>query len=253
MIAIVLVGGKNNLVNSKNSDTPIGMTPIAGEPIVSWITKWLQHQGFKHIIFSAGSDASTIAVWANQISAQQEDLVIDVVAETRPLGTAGAAALCIRRFPCSSALIINGDSLLLTDLKPAINKLKNETTLDGIIMGTKIANAGRFGTLECDKQQRLIGFHEKQSGQGYVNAGVYLLRSHLLENIRSDKEISLEVDCFPDWVANGKHFIVSPSPKPFIDMGTAEALCHAEEQIRLYQSKITGEKKQHPPTFTEIC
>lgn len=244
MIAIVLVGGKQKIISEKKPDTPLGLLNIAGEPIVSWITKWLKQQGFKHIVFSAGTGAEQIKAWANHVSSQEDNLLVDVVVEPRPLGTAGAAAYCIRRYPCSNALIINGDSLLLTNLKPSIRKLKNTPELDGIIMGTKITNAGRFGSLECDKNHRLIGFHEKQSGNGFVNAGVYLLRSHLLENIHSDKEMSLEYDCFPHWLQQGKQIYVTSSPKPFIDMGTTEAFKNAEEQILLYQAEITGEKEK---------
>src|SRR5690606_27342356 len=51
MIAIVLVGGKHNIISETNPLLPLGLVPIAGEPVISWITKWLKQQGFKHIIF----------------------------------------------------------------------------------------------------------------------------------------------------------------------------------------------------------
>ncbi|MGE4348906.1 MAG: sugar phosphate nucleotidyltransferase [Candidatus Berkiella sp.] len=241
MIAIVLVGGKHNIISETNPDTPLGLLPIAGEPVVSWITKWLKQQGFKHIIFSAGFGADKITAWASQISSQQNDFFVDVVAESRPLGTAGAAAFCVRRYPSSTILVANGDSLLLTNLKPSLSKLHNNPNLDGIIMGAKVANAGRYGSLECDSENRLIGFHEKKSGTDVVNAGVYLLRSHLLEDLNADKEISLEYDCFPTWLNAGKEIHVARCSDPFIDMGSTEALKNAEEQILRYQALITDD------------
>lgn len=241
MIAIVLVGGKHNIISETNPDTPLGLLPIAGEPVVSWITKWLKQQGFKHIIFSAGFGADKIIAWANHISSQENDFFVDVVAESRPLGTAGAAAFCARRYPSSTILVANGDALLLTNLKPSLRKLQSDSSLDGIIMGAKVANAGRYGSLECDSENRLIGFHEKKSGTDVVNAGVYLLRSHLLEDLNADKEISLEYDCFPMWLKAGKEIHVSRCSDPFIDMGSIEALKGAEEQMLRYQALLTGD------------
>tara|TARA_R110002110_G_scaffold415719_1_gene654213 strand:+ start:51517 stop:52260 length:744 start_codon:yes stop_codon:yes gene_type:complete len=242
MIAIVLVGGKHRILSDTHPNIPHTLVPIAGEPIASWLTYWLKNQGFKHIIFSAGYGADEFRDWASQFSSQEDDLIIDVVTESRPMGTAGATASCLRRYPASTILVINGNSLLLTDLKPTINQFQSNPNLDGMILSTSISNAGRFGSLECDANQRLIGFHEKQSGTGPVNAGLYLFRSHLFENISSDKETSLEYDCFPTWLKAGKHISVEQTNAPFIDMGTPKALKQAEEKIKKYQLEIMGEE-----------
>lgn len=241
MIAIVLAGGKHQVVSESNPETPLALLSMAGEPVISWITKWLMQQGCQHIVFSAGYGADKMAAWASHISSQESNLFIDVVTESRPLGTAGAAAYCLRRYPTRYVLIVNGDSLLLTNLKPAIHTLKHNPQLDGIIVGAQITNAGRFGHLECDAQNRLIGFHEKQSGNGLINAGVYLLQSQLLENIQSDKMVSLEYDCFPQWLKQNKQIDVLPSADPFIDMGTPEALKNAEQQILRYRSRLEND------------
>lgn len=241
MIAIVLVGGKHTVIDEAHPNLPLSLIPIAGEPVIAWITKWLKLQGFKHIVLSAGFGADKITSWAEQAANQEPDFIIDVVSESRPLGTAGAVANAIRRYPSSTVLITNGDSLLLTDLKPSLKKLTNTPDLDGIIMSTKITNAGRFGALECDSKNTLIGFHEKQSGSDVINAGLYLLRSHLFESIQSDKEISLEYECFPQWIAQQKQILVEKSTAPFIDMGTSEAIKVAEALLIQHQAQITGE------------
>lgn len=242
MIAIVLVGGKHTVLSEAHPDTPHTLVPIAGEPIASWLTYWLKSQGFKHIIFSAGYGADKFTAWASQITSQEDDLIVDVVTEPRPMGTAGAIANCLKRYPSSTILVANGDSLLLTNLKLAINQFQANSNLDGIILSTSISNAGRFGSLECDANQRLVGFHEKQSGTGPVNAGLYLFRSHLFEDISSDKEVSLEYGCFPTWLEAGKHIRVKQTDAPFIDMGTPEALKQAAEKIKKYQVEIMGEE-----------
>lgn len=242
MIAIVLAGGKQTVLSEAHAHLPNALIPVAGEPIVAWITYWLMHQGFKHIIYSAGYGAEKLSAWTTQLTRQDNDLLLDVAAESRPLGTAGAAANCLRRYPSSSVLVLNADSLLLTDLHAMITKFQQNPNIDAMILSTTIRNAGRFGSLEHDAQNRLVGFHEKQSGTGPVNAGVYLFRSHLLEQIPSDKVTSLEYHCFPKWLEEGKHILVEPTNAPFIDMGTPEALKSAEEKIEHYKGKILGEE-----------
>ena len=100
MIAIVLVGGKHTVLSDAHPNIPHTLVPVAGEPIASWLTYWLKNQGFKHIVFSAGYGADEFTAWANQFSSQEDDLIIDVVTESRPMGTAGATANCLRRFSC---------------------------------------------------------------------------------------------------------------------------------------------------------
>lgn len=242
MIAIVLVGGKQSLVSELYPDLPTALIPVAGEPFLYWLTQWLKTQGFTHIVYSAGHYADKITAWAHHMASLEKHLNLDVVTETRPLGTAGAAALCANRFPSDLTFIVNGDSILLRNVRPFMNHLQQNEMLDAIILSTPVANAGRFGSLEMDNENRLIAFKEKQPSQGPVNAGVYILRGQLLADIVSDKEHSLEYHYFPHWLEQNKHIQVIGADAPFIDIGTPETLKRAQDQIMEYQNVITGQK-----------
>jgi D-glycero-alpha-D-manno-heptose 1-phosphate guanylyltransferase len=243
MIAIVLVGGKGSLLND-HPDLPNSLVHVAGEPFLFWLSYWLKSLGVTHIVYSAGHHAEKIEAWANHFANIEPSLCLDVVTESRPLGTAGAAALCAKRFPSTFTFIVNGDSILLAPIQPAIQRLMNNSDTDGIIFGTNVTNAGRFGTLEVDNTNRLLAFKEKKPGNGAINAGVYLLRNELLSEVISGKEHSLEYDCFPQWVNEHKHIHVMDTPAPFIDVGTPEALKRAEKLIHQYQGLITGYKEE---------
>ena len=243
MIAIVLVGGKQSLVSELYPDLPTSLIPIAGEHFLYWLTQWLKSQGFRHIVFSAGKNSDKIAAWANHFAMLEPSLCLDVVTESRPLGTAGAAALCAKRYPSTFSFIFNGDSILLTNLRPAISKLKKSKNLDGIILGTSITNAGRFGTLEVDEKHSLKAFKEKEPGRGLINAGVYMLRNELLTDIDTAKELSLEYNCFPQWLKENKQIHVMDDTSPFIDIGTPDSLRRADKLVNQYQDVITGQKQ----------
>jgi D-glycero-alpha-D-manno-heptose 1-phosphate guanylyltransferase len=243
MIAIVLVGGKQSLVSELYPDLPTPLIPVCGEPFLYWITQWLKTQGFTHIVYAAGHYSAKISAWAHQLSSFEPSLCLDVVTETRPLGTAGAATLCAKRYPSTFTFVINGDSILLTDIRPAIKRLQQNADIDGIIHGTTVTNAGRFGTLEVDQSHHLQAFREKQAGKGPINAGVYLLRNELFREMTPDKESSLEYEYFPKWLAQGKNIEVVEDEVPFIDIGTPESLKRAHDMIIQYQSIITGQKQ----------
>lgn len=243
MIAIVLVGGKQSLVSELYPELPSPLIPVAGEPFLFWLTQWLKTQGFTHIVYSAGHFSEKIAAWAHHLASLEPSLCLDVVTESRPLGTAGAAILCANRFPSTFTFIVNGDSILLTDVRPKLKMLMQRSELDAVILGTSVTNAGRFGTLEVGEQNRLIDFKEKQPGKGPINAGVYLLRNELLSELDADKELSLEYDCFPRWIAQHKNILVSDDAAPFIDIGTPDTLKRAHELIKQYQPVITGQKE----------
>lgn len=234
MVAIVLIGGKH-LLNP--------LVPVANEPFLYWLTLWLKSQGVSHIVYSASHQhADKINAFSQQLATAFPALCLDVITEARPLGTGGGSALCAQRFPSDYTLIVNGDSILLSDMRPALALLQQKASLDGIIFGTHLTNAGRFGTLEVDEHQQLRAFREKQPGKGSVNAGVYLLKNELLANVSPDKESSLEYDCFPNWLNEGKSIMVIDDHAPFIDIGTPESLKRAHEQIEEYQALIMGKQ-----------
>ncbi len=242
MIAIILVGGKESLISELHPDLPAPLIPVAGEPFLFWLIHWLKTQGCTHIVFSAGHHAEKISAFAQQMASIERKLCLDVVVESRPLGTAGAAAFCAKRYPSTPTFIVNGDSILLTNVRYAISRLKKQASPDGIIFGTHLNNAGRFDALEVDADNRLISFKEKQPGNGLINAGIYLLRNELLDEVSIEKESSLEVDYFPRWLEQKKHIEVIEVKDTFIDIDTPNSLILAEKLIRKYQPLIMGQE-----------
>lgn len=229
MTAIILVGGKD--------DAPFMQT--ANEPFLFWLTQWLKKHQFNQIVYSAAHNSEKIQTCVNDIANREPKLCLDVVTENTPLGTGGAAALSAQRHPANTVLITNGDSLLLEDLQQGIAILKSDPQIDGILFATTLPNAGRFGRLALENNQ-LVEFKEKEAGSGPINAGIYLLRSKLLREIASEKNVSLERDCFPAWLKQGKHFHVIVSKAPFLDLGSQDGLKQAEQFFDEHHDIIMG-------------
>lgn len=247
MVAIVLAGG-NHHHSGPHSDQPLVLTSIAGQPFLYWLTQWLKLQGMDHIVFSAGHglNAQKINDAVLHIASLEPQVNFDVVTEPRALGTAGAAAICVSRAPSKLTFIVNGNSILLADVRPIIEKFQKSSNLDGIILSVMKNNAGRFGALEVDAKNQLTGFYEKQPGTGLINAGVYLLKNELLQDIPGDKELSLERDLFPKWLEENKQFEVICVDAPFIDIGMPERIKRAQEKIQEHAAVILDQLARNP-------
>jgi len=245
MTAIILTGDKKPLFCDLNPELPASLIPVLNEPFLYWVTHWVKSQGFTQIVYAANQNAEPLDIWVNEASSADPSLCLDVIKEPQPLGTGSQTATSAKRFPSDIYLVIAGDTLLPIDLSSAMNKMRTNPNLDGIIFGSPFASAGRLGSLVIDNNQ-LLNFQAKGVSASLANAGVYLLKPSLLETIQTDTDLSIEADCFPSWLSTGKNIEVISTDVPFIEVSTPETLQKAQKQIEEYKNLIMN------PTVEEV-
>jgi NDP-sugar pyrophosphorylase family protein len=91
-----------------------------------------------------------------------------------------------------------------------------------------VPDAARYGRVRLGADGRVLSFDEKdgRSGQGWINAGIYLLHRRLLSTIPATGTVSLEREVFPAWVDRGLYGY--PSQGRFLDVGTPASYAAAE-------------------------
>jgi NDP-sugar pyrophosphorylase family protein len=224
-IVVILAGGQGTRIRHLLPGLPKPLAPINGKPFLEWIIEFLAKQGLTDIVFSTGYLADQIK---NFVSNNQLGLELRCADEITPLGTAGGVlnALDSIEGNYDNALILNGDSLTLTDLSPLFESFTNLSV--GVSMvGVKVRDAGRYGTLVTKDDGFLVGFKEKQPGGGVINAGIYLFRKEVLDKLPRAKNVSLELDVFPCLLHKKVLIKVIEVEAPFIDIGTEESLLDA--------------------------
>ena len=179
--AVILAGGKGTRIAALYPNTPKPMIPVVGHPFLHWVTAWVVGQGIRDVVYSVGHLAEQIQAWVTGLE-HLPGVRLRYRGERVPLGTGGGALNCLD-LCAESVLVLNGDSLVLVDIEPAFARFRGED-LDGIIIATEVPDASRYGSLETDDAGLLCGFHEKRSGRGLINCGVYLFRHQLLESGR---------------------------------------------------------------------
>jgi D-glycero-alpha-D-manno-heptose 1-phosphate guanylyltransferase len=125
---------------------------------------------------------------------------------------------------------MNGDSLVLASLGNLFQMLAGMT--EGALLGVRVPDASRFGTISQNEHGELTGFNEKKSGAGVINAGVYLFRPSAIELFPAQTPLSFELDVFPALIARKIRLKVCVTDAPFLDIGTPESLPLAENFIR---------------------
>ena len=225
--AVVLAGGRGTRIAELYPDIPKPMVPVCGQPFLHWVTQWLAGQGISDIVYSTGYRAEQIADWAEN-NCTRWKARLRCVAEPLPLGTGGGVRQCLD-LCAGHVLVVNGDSLTPVGMAPLIARAASS---EGALLGVKMEDAARYGTLTLDAEGRLLKFAEKRPGAGIINAGIYLLSRSLLEPFPKGQKLSMEEEVLPGLIAQGARLVCEVAESaPFLDIGTPQSVRQAESFI----------------------
>jgi len=224
----LLVGGLGTRLRQAVTDKPKAVASVAGSPFISRILRQLETQGFRHVVLCTGYLAKQVREVCGNSFAQIE---ISYSEENEPLGTAGALALARNQFRGERTLIMNGDSYIDCSFDSFIEQACT-SSFEGTLLLTEVEDATRYGKVLLDSAGAIRIFREKgEAGKGLINAGVYLLKRSLLEEIPTGVKCSLENEMFPQWVSR-KILGGVNSHGRFIDIGTPESYQEANELFK---------------------
>jgi len=237
--AVLLVGGIGTRLQPVLPATPKPLAPVGDAPFLQLLVKQLRSQGIRRLVLCTGHLAEQIEKEFSD--GRKWDVAITHSKESHPLGTAGAIKLAecyLRQAP--DFLVMNGDSFLELDFRELIRFHRER---DGLISMAvrRVPDAARYGTVQLDTHNRVIGFREKMGAPvpGIVNGGVYVFKRAILKHI-PDGPASLEKDVFPRLLEHGVYALEQQGM--FIDIGTpedygrAQTLCHSLNQAALPES-----------------
>ncbi len=226
----ILVGGLGSRLGHLTQDTPKPLLDIGGRPFLAWLMREALRWGIEEFILLTGYLADRLAAELDELaSILPRPVSIRTSCEPSPLGTGGALhharAILDDRF-----LLLNGDSLLLGNLGPALAAFSRDTaeTACRMILRT-IPHTCRYGvaTLSGD---RVTAFCEQQdqNGPGLINAGVYLMDRQVAD--KAGPTGSLERDVLPR-LAEAGALRGTIAEGWFIDIGVPEDLHRARIEL----------------------
>ncbi|MEW6387402.1 MAG: nucleotidyltransferase family protein [Thermodesulfobacteriota bacterium] len=222
---VILAGGAGTRLKAVVSDRPKVLAPVGGRPFLAYLLDQLARAGIKEVVLCTGYQAEMIEA---ALGDRYQSLNLKYSREEKPLGTGGALRLALPHCASDPILAMNGDSFIDADLTAFWSWFAPRDRNAGLLL-TKVRDTRRYGSVQVREDGLILGFAEKSAafGPGWINAGVYILRKHVLSLIPLGKPYSLERELFP--ALAGKNLYGFPVTGKFIDIGTPESYLEAEK------------------------
>jgi len=201
------------------------LVPIGELSILEIVIRQLRYYGLARITLAVGHRADLVmAVMGN---GHRFGVEIDYSLEEKPLGTIGPLA----RFGelDDNVLVINGDTL--TDLN-YVDFLEYHEQQGGIatIAAARRHTSVDFGTLTCDRNNRVISFSEKPSFDYIVSMGVYAFSPEILKWIPQDEPFWFD-NLMENLLKAGEPVHIYPFHGRWLDVGRLEDYEKAVEEF----------------------
>ena len=220
MQAILLCGGMGTRLRSVVADRPKPMADICGKPFLQYLLEMLREKGITEVIFALGYMGEMIEEYFQDGSAF--GLKIAYSYEEEPLGTGGAIRNALPKILEEEVLVLNADTYFPMDYQ-GLYHFHQENDGDFSLATRAVPDISRYGAVRRDAAGRILAWNEKleDGGQplaGEINGGIYVMKKSLIAEIPEGKQ-SLEQDCIPKWLSEGKRIFGLPFDGYFMDIG----------------------------------
>ena len=225
---IILAGGLGTRLRTAVPDQPKPLAPIRGKPFLDLLLDRLSFTS--KVVLAVGYKASQII---DYYTSCPPSVCLDFSVESTPLGTGGAIQRALSKTSSDQILVLNGDSFLEFIFVPFWEyHLSKKSALT--LATVHVEDADRFGQIEIDGgSQKIVSFREKSSckASGWINAGVYLMKRQLFDNLPLGDSFSLEKEVFPLLLKRDVEIFSYCLETPFIDIGTPASFYEAQSLL----------------------
>ena len=232
---IILAGGLGTRLKQTVPDVPKPLAPINEKPFLDILLAFLNRWDFiETVVIAVGYMSDKFIQRYKDTDLYNFKVYFSI--EEKLLGTGGAIKQALQHTATDDVLCLNGDSFIEIDLLD-LYKTYRETASIMMMVVRKVENASRYGTVKIDDDKRIVFFQEKSAGgsvledpRGYINAGVYLFKKSLFDNINDGQVMSLEKELLPEFIKQGIY--AYPAHGKFIDIGTPESYAKAATYLK---------------------
>ena len=228
--AIILAGGMGTRLRGIISGIPKPLAAINGRPFLDILLGQLNSFGcIEKVVLAIGYKADIIM---NRYTENSEyDFEIAFSVEKNLLGTGGAIKQAISLTTSDDVLILNGDSYVEIDISDFVATHKSTNAFATVVL-KEAESANRYGRVEIDEQKRVLFFEEKENNDtsGFINAGMYLIKRDIFNDVEEGMVLSLEREILPKLVVFGMYGYIASGK--FIDIGVPETYKIADKYLK---------------------
>ncbi len=174
---VIMAGGKGERLKPITDVIPKPLVPVGKKAFVEIIMDTFKDHGINNFHLSVNYKANLIEHYFES----KPEFNISYYTESKPLGTAGSLHL-MKDSIKSTFFVSNCDILIDQDYSEILKYHKDNGNELTAVAAVKTYNIP-YGTMEIEKDGVLKELKEKPSLTYYVNAGLYILEPHLLDEI----------------------------------------------------------------------
>lgn len=222
--AVCLVGGRGTRLGALTDATPKPLLEVGGRPFLDYLIGEANRFGLERLLLLAGHNAEEVV--RRYEGRTVGGLSISVVVEAAPAGTAGALANAAAHLD-PAFILMNGDSFFDFNWLALAPALERDDWTIHLTLASGIRGE-RYGRVEV-QGDRVSRFLPKGESDLPINAGIYLVRRHVLEGIGSIP-CSLENDVLPALASEGQ-LLGTTAEGTFIDIGIPHDFARAQHAM----------------------
>lgn len=220
---VIMAGGRGIRLTPLTEQTPKPMLTVGGKPILESTIRRCAGLGFRRFFISINFRGDVIKDHFGDGSALGiEDLSIEYLEESEPLGTAGPLSLLPDR-ATMPVLVMNGDILTNVDLGQMI------------VFHTECGGAATMAVREYEVQipygvvnvdaHEVSGIREKPYHYYFINAGIYVLDPDLVAGVERNTHMEMPA-LFNRAIEEGMKTLAFPIREYWVDIG------HMDDYVR---------------------
>jgi D-glycero-alpha-D-manno-heptose 1-phosphate guanylyltransferase len=225
--AVILAGGLGTRMLPITTSIPKPMIPVNGKPFLHYQLELLAGYGLRRVLLLVAYLGEQIEAYFGKGAALEMELAYSY--EPAPLGTGGALKNAATQLD-NQFLVLNGDTYLRIDYRALLQAFREKNNSAMIVAYRPATEASADLVSRLPKNLTVsadgtIAAYRKRDPQGltHIDAGVLVLRKHVLDSIAPQRKCSLEEEIFPQLIAQHRMEAWTTN-EAFYDMGSPAGL-----------------------------
>lgn len=222
---VLMAGGKGVRLRPLTEKTPKPLLKVGNKAIIDHNVDTLMEYGIKNIFVTINYLGEQLE---EHYSQPRNGIRVNCIREPRFLGTIGAIQF-IPEFHNDTILVMNSDLFTNIDYEDFYLHFVNNGA-DMSVAAVPYSISVPYGIFDIEGRN-VLGVKEKPVYNYFANAGIYLIKRKLLENIQRDTFYNA-TDLIEDSIKAGNKVIRYPITGYWLDIGTQQEYEKAQEFVK---------------------
>lgn len=223
--AVLMAGGKGERLRPLTLTTPKPLLPVGGKPIIDYNIENLLRHGIENINVTVNYLGEQLeAHFAQPVG--PDSTRVRCVREPQYLGSMGSIKF-VPEWHNDTILVMNSDLFTNIDLEDFyLHFMKHGADMSAVAVPYNVNVP--YGIFEIENTREITGIREKPNYHYYANAGIYLIRRSVLDQI-PDGLFYNATDLMETLIAKQRHVIRFPMSGYWIDIGKPDDFRKVQE------------------------